>query len=82
VPLTWVAAEISKLPLWESPAAKALVANAKANVASMILENNDDFITAPVFFPAVRREPVEGGLSCSNGTFQFPADDLQFFAWV
>jgi hypothetical protein len=47
VPFTCVAAEISKLLLWESLAANALVANAKASVANMIRENNVDFITAP-----------------------------------
>jgi hypothetical protein len=47
VPFTCVAAEISKLLLCESLAAKALVVNANASVANMILENNVDFITAP-----------------------------------
>ncbi|MGZ4829717.1 MAG: hypothetical protein ACXVKH_06000 [Candidatus Angelobacter sp.] len=42
-----MAAEISKLLLWESLAAKAFVVNANTNVANMILENNEDFITAP-----------------------------------
>jgi hypothetical protein len=47
VPFTCVAAEISKLLLWESLAAKALVVNASASVANMARENNVDFITAP-----------------------------------
>jgi hypothetical protein len=47
VPLTWVGAEISKLLLCESLAAKALAVSANASVANMILENNEDFITAP-----------------------------------
>jgi hypothetical protein len=42
-----VAAEISKLLLCESLAAKALVVIANASVANMIRENNEDFITAP-----------------------------------
>jgi hypothetical protein len=44
VPFTCVGAPISKLPLWDSLAAKALVVNASARVANMIRENNGDFI--------------------------------------
>jgi hypothetical protein len=47
VPFTCVAAENSKLLLWESLAANALVVSAKASVAKIIRENNEDFITAP-----------------------------------
>jgi hypothetical protein len=44
VPFTCVAAEISKLLLWESLVAKALVAKANTSVANIIRENNVDFI--------------------------------------
>ena len=47
VPFTCVAAESSKLLLWESLAAKAFDINASASVANMVRENNEDFITAP-----------------------------------
>src|SRR3954447_27088969 len=44
VPFTCVGEPISKLPLCESLAAKALVANANTSVANMIRKNNVDFI--------------------------------------
>ena len=83
VPFTCVAAEISKLLLWESLAANALVVNARASVANMILENNEDFITAPLI---LSRNCVGNRLGAAffhqRRTLQFFADDLQFLAWV
>jgi hypothetical protein len=77
-----VEAESSKLLLWVS-AAKAPVVRANASVANMSLENSEDFITAPLFFPELRREPVRGGPDSGCGVaLQFFADGLQFFPWV
>jgi hypothetical protein len=74
-----VAAEISKLLLWESLAAKALVVNASASVANMARENNVDFITAPFdSFPQFGGNRLRAAFSIGNELFNSFPDDLQF----
>jgi hypothetical protein len=84
VPFTCVAVEISKLLLWESLAANALLVNANASVASMIRENNVDFITAPFdSFPQFGGNRLRAAFFGQvNELFNSLPDDLQSSAWV
>jgi hypothetical protein len=61
--------------------ANALPASIKASETITILENSENFITAPFDFPEKRREPAGGGPHQVAANLLFLADGLQFSAW-